>query len=126
MIGAGRILSICSSHSRHPLSRGPRTRESSPVMNRQAELLDPVTDLVTIQAEQVSSPRLVAASAVERLHDKLPFHVFQVHTITWKPKRQRPPGTHHWRDGIRDDPVAVHQHHRALNHVPQLTDVSWP
>ena len=79
------------SPSRQPAPRGSRKRRSW----LQAELLDAVPHLVAVDAQQLRRLRLVAAGALERLHQELPLDLVEVHALGRQPelRRARPSGS---------------------------------
>ena len=66
---------------------GAELPAARPFLHLEAELLDPVANLVAIEAEQRRRPRLVAARPVERLDDELPLELLEV--------ERRLPGVRH-------------------------------
>ena len=60
------------------------------VRPRQAEFLDPVSHLVAIDSEQGAGVGLVAARALERLHQQLTLHLFEVHAVGRQAERGAP------------------------------------
>src|SRR4051794_30948518 len=54
------------------------TTRSLSLRSGQRELLDPVADLIAVQAEQGAGARLIATRAAQRLHDQAAFELLEV------------------------------------------------
>ena len=92
---------------------------------REAELLDPVAHLVAVDAEQLRRLGLVAAGALERLHEQLPLDLLEVDAFGRQPELGRRHAARQ-REVLRLELAAVDQQHRALDGVAQLADVAGP
>src|SRR5436190_12093566 len=55
----------------------PRCRRSGRGGTFELEFLDPIADLIPIEAEQTRRARLIPAAALERLHDERSFELLQ-------------------------------------------------
>src|SRR5436853_4698935 len=64
-------------------------------LDREPELFDPVPDLISIDAEELTRLRLIAAGALERLHEQLPLDFVEADPVL----RQLEFG---WRDRPRE------------------------
>jgi len=69
-----------------PTSGDPGYLAGRGLLGGQAELLDPVADLVAVDAEELGRLRLVAAGAVERLGQQLTLDVIEVDAFLGQPE----------------------------------------
>src|SRR5687768_5019433 len=93
----------------------------------EAELLDPIADLVAIQPEHRAGFGLIAAAAPQRLDQQAALELLQIDT--GRGQLELVPGAD--RRGQRGEiagieAIAIGQEHGALDHVAQLAHVAGP
>src|SRR5262245_51098791 len=93
------------------------------------ELLDPIADLVAIEAQERGGLGLVPAGAFERLNHQRPLELLEVETggrqLDLAAKPDATDGAARGEVLDREHRV-LRQQHRALDGVPQLADVAGP
>src|SRR5262245_3502475 len=93
----------------------------------ETELLNPIANLIAIEAEQRGGPGVIPARTGQRLDDQLAFHLLEAEALIGQivVPRCRSPRNRHWKV-LRFEPVAVGEKHRSLDGVSQFPDVARP
>jgi hypothetical protein len=89
------------------------------------EFLDPIPDLIAIEAQQLRGLALVSMTALEGLHQELALNLLHVHPFRWQAELRRHCGRAREVEIIGFDPLVSGEQHRPFDRVAQLTDVPW-
>ena len=128
----GKRTPVTVDRTEHSLASNPRRSRcsfrlhSTSTPSVQRELLDPVSDLIAIQAEQLRRRAFIATAPPKRLNNQIALECLQVDA----PGRQLEPAasdaTVDDRKVCRFQVIAVRQQHRALSCIPQLANIAGP
>jgi hypothetical protein len=88
-----------------------------------AELLDPVADLIAIEAEQLRGLAVVPVTAFQCLHKELALDLLHLHSFRWRPELRRHRGRARELKVVEFDPLVSGQQHGPLDRVAQLADI---
>src|SRR5687767_12609852 len=83
----------------------------------EAELVEPVTDLIAVDAEQLRRLCLIAAGALQGLRQQLPLDVLEIDAFGRQAELRRGDGAGQRREVIRLEPLLVDQQHCPLDGV---------
>src|SRR5262245_18243958 len=102
------------------------TRRYGDGLQLQAELLDAVSNLVAVDAEELRRLALVASGTLDGLGQPLTLDVLEVDALCRQTELRGFNASSERREIRRFEPVAIDQQHRPLDRVAQLADVAGP